>query len=67
MNLSLGLLPVLDPVEVEKAPLLAITPSLFFTASEISSSLFRKNACAVFVSFIFNPIKTYNSKLFTYL
>jgi hypothetical protein len=41
MNLSLGLLPVLGPVEVEKAPLLAITPSLFFTASEISSSLFR--------------------------
>jgi hypothetical protein len=41
INLSLGLLPVLAPVVAEKAPLLAITPSLFFTASAISSSLLK--------------------------
>ena len=37
INLSLGLLPVLSPVVAEKAPLLAMTPSLFSTACNINS------------------------------
>jgi hypothetical protein len=41
INLSLGLLPVLSPVEVENAPLLAMTPSLFLTASSINYSFER--------------------------
>ena len=39
INLSLGLLPVLSPVIAEKAPLLAMVPSLLATALSISSSL----------------------------
>ena len=38
INLSLGLLPVLSPVSVEKAPLFAITPSPLLTAAVINSS-----------------------------
>ena len=50
INLSLGLLPVRAPVVVEKAPLLAIIPSLFSTAKVMSSSVGSSSAEVVWSS-----------------
>ena len=51
INLSLGLLPVRVPVVVEKAPFLAIIPSLFSTAIVMSSSVGSSSAEVVWVPF----------------
>ena len=51
INLSLGLLPVRAPVVVEKAPFLAIIPSLFSTAIVMSSSVGSSSAEVVWVLF----------------
>jgi hypothetical protein len=48
INLSFGLLPVLFPVVAEKAPLLAITPSLLLIAALINSSVVSSRAWDVF-------------------
>ncbi len=52
INLSLGLLPVLSPVVAEKAPLLAMTPSLFSTACNINSSVESLNSFTLSAFFI---------------